>query len=703
MSGERILIVEDERIIAKGIKQQVQQLGYDVSGLVASGEAAIEHAGEYHPDMALIDIYLAGAMDGIEAAKQLQSRFGIPILYLTALTDNETLQRAKITEPAAYIIKPVQDRELHIAIEIALYKHKTEHELRQHREYLEELIEERTAKLQQEIEVRKAVEARLYQAKLEAERANRLKSAFLANMSHDIRTPMNAIMGFSEILKDRLRDFPQYETYLNGIIRGGESLLRLIDDILDLSKIEANRLDLQPDTIHLHSFLAEIRQMFSIEASQKGLHWDIRISPDVPAAAQLDGDRLRQILVNLVDNAMKFTEKGGVTLRVEVKGQRAEVKGEEQEEKTFDPSPLTFNLQFEISDTGIGISVEDLDQIFEAFSQAKHAAQSSGGTGLGLAITKRLVEMMNGSIAVESEIKKGTVFRVVLHDVSIAKAEAEAERVAGKDEVREIGKFHGATLLLVEDNDSNRAVIRELLALYDFLIIEAENGQAALQKLQLRYPDIILMDIHMPMMDGNTATREIRKIEEQNQASSRTPIIALTAYALKQQRDEYQELYDAYLVKPISKDKLLTTLSRFLPHTTKPGRCEADSPSTEAIPIEFDGLRTGIASSLKSAQEEYCEALKAHMTHIETIPQPLFEALHDDLLSRHREVSGVMSADGLIAFSNAVIEVADSFEIPPLKAYGEALRDSVTVFNILRMKQLLAQFPEIVEIITNNK
>jgi len=701
-----ILLIEDNDDHAHFIEAALDKEHYHIMRLT-DGEQALEYLlnSDEPPDVVLLDYYLP-LMDGLEVLKQTKERGkDFACIFLTVDNTVEVAVEAMRAGALDFLPKtgkfyeglPAMIEKVHGIQEDKVERKRAEEELKKYHEHLEGLVEERTAKLQQEIAERKRTEVELQQAKEAAEAANKLKSEFLANMSHDIRTPMNAVLGFSEILKDRLRAFPQYHEYLNGIMDGGRTLLHLINDILDLSRIEADRLEIKPEVVNLQTIVNGIQQMFASKASAKGIRFDSHLSPDTPTTVLLDGNRLRQILVNLVGNAIKFTEEGKVSLRVSELHEFDEFKelGEVKTQKLKN-SKTHKTLLFEIQDTGIGIPQGEQERIFEPFQQ--QGPRISGGTGLGLSITKRLVEMMHGSISVESTVNEGALFRVLLPATSIATDEKEV--AAGKD-IEQI-QFHGSTILLAEDRASNRAVIREFLASYDLRVIEAENGQEVLQMLKQLRPDLILMDIRMPVMDGYTATRKIRnpKSEIRN-----IPIIALTAYALKEQVEKYKDIYDAYLSKPISKNELITTLAEFLPHTKAPLEGYPLNSPLEGYPLNspLEGGQGGVGAGETPTLpgERILEDLKDYVAQTGAFPQALLDKLQVELLPRHREVTELMSADEMIELAEAIITVGEAFTIPPLKHYGETLLRHIKVFDVINMKRLLAQFPEIVEIISN--
>ena len=386
-----------------------------------------------------------------------------------------------------------------------------------------------------------------YEAKKKAEEANQTKSEFLANMSHEIRTPMNAILGFTEILGDLVTD-PQQKEYLSSIQTSGRSLLTLINDILDLSKVEAGKLVLEYTSVNPQQIFREVEQVFSLRAAEKGVALQVEIDPALPMALSLDEVRVRQVLVNLIGNALKFTEAGHIKLTV------GQLNPDEEHCK--------LDLIFEVEDTGIGISAEQQQIIFESFEQ--QVGQSTaryGGTGLGLAISRRLVEIMNGKIEVVSHVGQGSTFRVILREVSVVSVtelNTREEDSFNSDAIC----FEPATVLVVDDIDSNREIVRGLLAKYRLSLLEASDGEAALEQVRRHRPDLVLMDLRMPGMDGIEATRQIKgdaKLKD-------IPVVALTASAGVQQGEVFAKLCDGYLIKPIIRATLVAELCRFLAH-----------------------------------------------------------------------------------------------------------------------------------------
>ena len=398
-----------------------------------------------------------------------------------------------------------------------------------------------------DITEQKSLEYELMKAKNKAEESDRLKSAFLANMSHEIRTPLNSIVGFSSILKEKLTGQNLYTEYLDNILLSSKILINLISDILDLSKVEAGKMviDLQP--VNLNSIVDEIQTVFRMKATEKGLLLNVKVYENIPGSLITDERYLRQILFNLIGNAVKFTHKGSINLEVRI--------------IPSDIECCKIDLKFIIKDTGIGIPTEQLNSIFEPFIQAsKKDRNRYGGTGLGLSITKRLIELLGGTISVVSEIDKGSEFSFCLFNVEIGSIlYDEFKNIETNQTPLEI-KFRNPVLLLVEDILSNRDVVKAYLESLNITIIEAENGEECLSAIQKQRPDLILMDMQMPVMDGYTAINIIKS----DDSLKNIPIIALTASGMKQQKNNIKNIADDFLIKPIYKDKLILKLMKYL-------------------------------------------------------------------------------------------------------------------------------------------
>ena len=393
----------------------------------------------------------------------------------------------------------------------------------------------------------KEMELALRHAKEHAEAANRAKSIFLANMSHELRTPLNAILGFSEMLGRDPAATAEQQEKLSVINRSGEHLLAMINDVLDLSKIEAGAMELEPTAFDLSRLLEDVGRMFEVRAESASLSFILDADPAMARYVEADNGKLRQILINLLGNAVKFTREGGVTLRART--------------LPVTDDPTRASLQLEVEDTGPGIPPEEQQHIFDPFVQAGHSKSNIKGTGLGLAISNAFIQLMGGSIRVESEPGKGALFHVELpvllaEGTEAGGAESAAPTVTGLQPDQPAWR-----ILIVEDNLENRLLLKGYLEPVGFAVREAENGKVAMAEFEQWRPHFIWMDMRMPVMDGFEATRRIRALP----GGDAVKIVALTASVFKEQHQRIlQEGCDDVLHKPFRAGDLFATMERYL-------------------------------------------------------------------------------------------------------------------------------------------
>jgi two-component system sensor histidine kinase EvgS len=500
-------------------------------------------------------------------------------------------------------------------------------------------------RLHEEVRLRKETEAALKIAKEKAESATQAKSSFLSNMSHEIRTPMNAIMGFTELLAEEVNN-KQAQSFIKTIQSAGHSLLTLINDILDLSKIEAGKLDIHKVATNPHELFCEVAKLFMVEVKKKNLQLILDVDKQIPHSLLLDTVRLRQILFNLVGNAVKFTNSGSVRLKA-----RQVVSNEQHE---------LIDLIISIVDTGVGISEDNLSHVFGTFEQSKNQdSQKYGGTGLGLAISRRLAKLMNGKITAVSTVGKGTQFEVTLCDVEVSSHIVTETIAQKKDEAGQQVTFKPSVVLIVDDIEINRLLVQECFSGTKLAFFSAESGEAALRILDKQQIDLILMDIRMPGMDGYEAARRSKLITD-------VPIIALTATVMDPLDKSFiDSAFDSYLKKPVFKRQLFQALRQYLPYEIK---------------------MVGAPAAAKPMAIELT-------SHAINDAQTIVAVLDDELLPQWQAIRVNNKVSDIKRFADTIGLLGDNYSIRACKDYAQVLNDMVNAYDIVGIKNSVKNFP----------
>jgi two-component system, sensor histidine kinase len=564
----------------------------------------------------------------------MQTAIARPILDL-----GETARR--ISEEGDYSVRSSWDSDdeiggLHMAFNLMLDQIElSETALQKAQSELEQRVLDRTAQLRDEIAEREKTQVDLEHARDVAEGANRAKSEFLANMSHEIRTPLNAVLGFTEFLKSGGDDDDETkrQEYLALIHDSGKCLLGLIDDVLDLSKIESGKLEIEHVPCSPQQILAEVVSVLRVRATERGLALEYRWEDGVPKMILADPGRLRQLLVNLIGNAVKFTSEGYVRIVARMV-----------------PHEGRSLLGFEVIDSGIGIPKEKWNAIFDPFVQADSSVtRKFGGTGLGLAISRRIVEAMGGTLTVKSEVGKGSVF---LATIDVGAAPGAGLAAASRSDIIPAAsprpksaprKMPRGRVLVVEDGDTNRKLIDLILSRAGLEVATAENGKLGVEAALAEHFDLILMDMQMPVMDGYTATRTLRE------SGMTLPIVALTAHAMSGDEEKCREAgCSGFLTKPIHAESLLQTVAEGIAEgrsvaaaglvrtSPAPRSTREDCPPLEAFSAP---AATAISESAPRDQDRITSELPTDDVDFREIVEEFVDRLHQQLDAMQRALS----------------------------------------------------------------
>ena len=558
-----ILIVDDSPTARAIFQDYLESAGYQVRE-AENGRRALDLLGERSFDLVLSDMEMP-EMDGLaflKAVRQTHPLIELPVIMVTSHDHTEEIVTALDAGANDYVTKSTD-----FAVLLARIRNQI------------------TTKRLDEVAKRAA---------REAEAANQAKSSFLANMSHELRTPLNAILGFTQLMRRDLGLTGEHQENLEVIGRSGEHLLALINDVLDMSKIEAGQIELSETDFDLYGLLDSLKGMFHLPARDKGFELVIERAPDLPRYVCADEGKLRQVLINLLNNAIKFTEAGQVTLRV----------------RTQD-APLGLRLFFDVEDTGPGIAGPEQAALFDAFVQAAAGQRAQEGTGLGLPISQGYVRLMGGEITVESEVGRGSTFgfdiRIKRGEVAAIQTPQPGRRAVGLEPDQPVYR-----ILVVEDQVESRKLLCKMLEPMDFEIREAVNGQEGLKVWEAWAPHLIWMDMQMPVMDGYEATRRIKATAK----GQDTVVAALTASAFEENRTQAMlSGCDDFVRKPYREEEIFDVMAKHLgvrfvyeaESRPVPAELEAEKPATltpEALSIlPVEEIRALYQAALRADQD----------------------------------------------------------------------------------------------------
>ncbi len=538
----RVLIIDD-------IPDNVDALGetlaseYEIQ-CATSGPEGLELVRQHIPDLILLDVMMP-EMDGYAVFAELRRNpetRNIPVIFVTAYSDCENETRALTAGAVDFIHKPINQAVVRSRVNTQMALKRKEMELEQMNRELESRVKERTYELEERTRQVEALNIALQERAIQSEAANIAKRRFLGNMSHELRTPMNAIIGFNDLLQRKATDPGQLQK-LASIGKAANHLTAIINEILNFADADTGNLNLATVDFDLKDIISQVNEMIAPKALAKKLAYTSKIDPSIPPVLHGDAAKLKQVLLNLAGNAVKFTQEGTVSIRV----------------RLIQANKLNVDIRIEVQDTGIGIDPAKLNSIFEPFEQADNGlARQFGGLGLGLSINRKLIEMMGGDIGVASEAGQGSTFWVALK-FKLGKPQTANAHLPPLEALK--ARTPRPKLLLADDDFITQEIFIELLNEAGLQLDIAHDGLDAVSMAKAQPYDLILMDVQMPVMDGLDATREIRKIP----GREHTRIIAISGDGYDEDKNRcFKAGMDAFLAKPVLPEKLYQELATWL-------------------------------------------------------------------------------------------------------------------------------------------